>query len=115
MFLRSASPRLRLIGLVAALLLAACQPAAPASPVAAPKPAAPAASSPAASPSPQASPGASPAAAAPAAKPLAQPAKLTWGIPQTSPTNGLYAFYVAQQLGFWKEDNLEAEFVQIGG
>lgn len=112
----------------ASLLAAACAPAAAPAPTAAPakpteaaKPAAPAASpaaAPAASPAAAASPLASPAAAAPAAavgKPLAQPTKLVWGIPQTNPNNTLYAFYVAREMGFWKEDNLEPELVQIGG
>src|SRR5919197_1467134 len=121
MHVRSArrnQPLIALLGAVA-LLLAACQPAgpsptaAPAKPTEAPKPAAPAA----ATASPAAAPAASPPAAAPAAaaKPLAQPVKLTWGIPQTTPTNGLYAFYVARELGFWKEENLDVEIVQFGG
>jgi NitT/TauT family transport system substrate-binding protein len=135
----------RLIALLgaAALLLAACAPAAP-SPTAAPakpaeatKPAAasPAASPAAASPSPAASPAAvaspaaspvaaaaspSPVAAAPvpggaAAKPLAQPTRLTLGVPVSTPNNTQFPFYVAKELGFWTEDNLELEFVNIGG
>ena len=118
-----------------ALLAAACQPtpaATPAKPTEAPKPAAspavspspsPAVSpSPSPSPSPAAKPAASPSpvAAAPApmgaaAKPLAQRTRLTWGIPVSTPNNTQYAFYVARELGFWTEDNLEVEFINIGG
>jgi NitT/TauT family transport system substrate-binding protein len=50
-----------------------------------------------------------------AAKPLAQRTRLTWGIPVSTPNNTQYAFYVARELGFWTEDNLEVEFINIGG
>ena len=121
----------------AALLLAACQPS-PSAPTAKPaaeptKPAAPAASPPgspaaspaaAASPSPSpaaaASPSPSPAAAGPAgapvaAKPLAPGTKIVFGAPVTTPNNTVFPYYVARELGFWKEDNLDVEIVQIGG
>ena len=40
---------------------------------------------------------------------------MTFGSPVTTPNNTVYAYYVARELGFWKEDNLDVEIVQIGG
>jgi NitT/TauT family transport system substrate-binding protein len=118
MVIRSASrpqPLIALIGSLA-LLLAACQPAAPSPTTAPAKPT----EAPAAKPAEAAKP-AAPAPAAPAApatapaKPAAPLQKISYLMPNNSVTGTLYAPYIAQERKFYQEEGLEVEIQTAGG
>lgn len=106
----------------AALLLAACQPAAPSQPASSAKPTEAPKTSAAPTAPPTAAPAAKPAEKAPE-KPADKPAaaapttvrQLTWLFPNNTVSSGYYAFYVAKDLGFWREEGLEVDFKTSGG